>query len=234
MTSFDFSALSNITFINIMGSYNISSISSISGLSNLTDFRIAGNSLYDISPLSGLTNLTDLTINNGHIPDLSDLAGLTNLTHANLYDCETTDISDLTTLTSLMNLDIRNSNISVLPVSLPTWGGAPGWQPFYLSNSGLDSTEVDSLLNMFYNAGSSYLTIYLDGTNGSRTSASDTAVDWLRSTGNAEVNVNETPTTITDVDTDETITASQTNVVLTGTGFRGFVHLAQGFGHLRL
>jgi hypothetical protein len=123
-------------------------------------------------------------------------------------------------------LNLNGNDISVLPSTLPTWTG----YAYRFESAGLSSSEVDDLLNIIYTPAWGGINIYIGGTNEPRTNASDTNVDYLLNTGYIALYVNETPNTITDIDTDEIITITQTGVVLTGTGFRA----TQGTGSIIL
>ena len=173
---------SGLTNLELLYCYNheISDISTLAGLTNLTHIRLYNNSpgpvsISDISVLAGLTNLTILYIYGNDISDVSPLAGLTNLTTLDLYNCDISDISDLM---GLLNLTYLNLGSNDLEYTGYTWFTATSGT-FWFYSTVDSSDEVDQWLIDLNTANWSNCTVYLDGTNPARTSASDAAVAAL-------------------------------------------------------
>ena len=201
----------------------------ISGDIEAISHFIAVNKGISSISFENLTNLIWLELTqNTSISTLSSLAGLTNLESLYLDETGTTDISILSNLTNLNYISAETNSITTLPASFPAWSGST----ISFKDNSFSSSIVDQTVDKLYSAGISNSTIDLSGTNSGRTSASDTAYDWLINVaqGNNTVTINNSNTTISDVDSDENISPSQTNVILTGTGFRA----TQSTGKLEL
>jgi len=144
----------------------------------------------DIGRFSKMTSLTYLYLNSTSVSgDISAVSGLTSLTRLYLYSTSVSgDISAVSGLTSLTRLYLYSTSVSgdISAVALPAWAGIN----LQIQDLGLDATEVDNFLIDFEDGAGAAGTLTLNGTNATRTSASDAAVASLRGAG-WTVNVNE-------------------------------------------
>ena len=196
----------NLTTLNL-GLMNIEGdISSLSNLVNLTTLSLNGANLTgDISSLSNLVNLTTLSLNGANLTgDISSLSNLVNLTTIYLQ-CKniTGDISELKN-TKLIDCTFRGMNLSgdlaLLPKSTKmvyfrdnvntnlSWSERSSAYNIIAINGTAKLDNVDKMLqdqaqcNVGFNSSDSalYKKISIQGT---RTSASDAAVQTLQSKG---------------------------------------------------
>lgn len=178
----DVGGLSHLTSTTLLTLYfnDLTDLSGFIGMPAIDEIGIAFNSgLDDISPLSGLITLTRLSLHQCNVTNLSPLSSLTNLTYLRLYDNAFSDLSPLVSLAALSTLYVYNNNIDYTTLLWPAYSSGV----FRFNSAGLSSGEVDQLLIDAAAAGWGTLTLYLDGSNGARTSASDAAVATLLGNG---------------------------------------------------
>ncbi|MFA5377721.1 MAG: leucine-rich repeat domain-containing protein [Dehalococcoidia bacterium] len=192
--------LINLELLDI-GINNFTDISSLSGLTKLRELYLGPNTIDDISHLSTLVNLEVLFVIQCGVASLSFASGMSYLTD---LDASYNSIASISVLSSLplVNVDISHNLITdVSPLKdIPTlevcvfnsnaltyvttdWPTYDGVTLTGYSTS-LAPTEVDLFLNDLYSDVVVNSAINLEGTNGTRTAASDTAVTWLRANGN--------------------------------------------------
>ena len=205
----DISALSNLTGLTNIGltSTKVSGdISALSNLTGLTSFDISDTNISgDISALSNLTNLIDFYVTNTSVS--GDISALSNLIGLTIFDINGTNISgDISSLQSLTGLQtiIASSNLSGDLSKLPssvyylsfnqstnntfTWTSRQTSANIFAINGEPKINNIDKMLQDFAvcktaipsPAQSWYKTITATGT---RTSASDAAVQTLQSKG---------------------------------------------------
>lgn len=171
-----YGALGNITYKKCWNA-NLTKILSMDGLTNLTTLYIDFNPIVDIPGVSNLTSLVSLSMSGGNLTNISALLRLLNLQYLDLTNNDFTDISVLVNLSNLNNFRLTNVAIDYPLTGLSWFTATSGTFRF---NSCVDSAaEVDQMLIDFAAANWSTCTIYLDGTNPARTSASDAAVAQL-------------------------------------------------------
>lgn len=160
----------------------------------------------DVAKFSQLTALTYLRIyNTGVSGDVSGWGALTSLTYLHAGSSSISgDISGWTTLTSLTYIRMEGTGVSgdigpigaalssctvfffnLTSVSFTT---TPAWSQnaatVYLQDNAFTSTEVDDALAALAGGPITNSTIYLNGTNAARTSASDADAATINGNGN--------------------------------------------------
>lgn len=176
----DLATLISLSDLNL-GYNNITDISPLSNLTNMLVLHLRNNSISDVSSLINLANLTNLYLHNNIINDVSPLSSMTNLVSLRLRNNSFSDISPLVALVNLTDLWLDNNNINY-PLTGLSWFTATSGL-FYFNSTVDSSAEVDRWLIDLATADWSNCTIYLDGTNPARTSASDAAVAILIANG---------------------------------------------------
>lgn len=175
--------LNSLTACTFMTWYfnSITDLSGFAGMPVIDELGLAFNSsLADISPLSGLTSLTRLSLHQCNISNLSPLSTLTALKYLRLYNNAFSDISPLTSLTDLsIGLHVYNNNITYTTLTWPTYTAGT----LRFDSAGLSSAEVDQLLIDAAAANWATLNLYIGGSNGARTGASDAAYATLVANG---------------------------------------------------
>ena len=201
----DISNLKNLTALTTLNMSNTNVSGDISNLKNLT--ALTSYSLFntntsgDIANLNGLTALTVLSLGNTQVGgDISNLKNLTALTTLNMSNTNVSgDISNLKNLTKLNSIEFKNvtgltGDMGTLPDSILFFVGGKGnftWntssRTYILATEGIICDKIDDMLNdmatktaKFAGEQVWYKTISLIGT---RTSASDAAVQTLQSKG---------------------------------------------------
>lgn len=181
-------------------------ISSLKDLTTLTSLKIFNAKIHgDISSLKNLTELTDFTLLGTQIS--GDIASLGTLTKMNFFELSSTDkivgdVSSLKTLSKLDRFKIINSDIygdlSTIPANCRfaslnrlakfTWGTRPSSSKILAIEGSPTISNIDKMLQdqaaCQASISSSDLTYYKTITaTGTRTSASDAAVQTLQSKG---------------------------------------------------
>ena len=201
----DISALKNLTSLaNFNGSNtNVSGdIANLKNLTNLNSLRFTSTNVSgDIANLKNLTSLTNLYGNNTNVS--GDIANLKNLTNLNSLCFTSTnvsgDIANLKNLTKITNMEFKNvtgltGDMGTLPDNILFFTGGSGkftWttssRTYILATEKAHCDKIDDMLNdmatktaKFIGEQAWYKRIELIGT---RTSASDTAVQTLQSKG---------------------------------------------------
>ena len=157
------------------------------GLSDILGMRSnVGTWSFDATALLGLTSLADLRlVGNGFTGDMTGVSDLNNLTYLRLasngFTGDMTGVSDLDELT-YSNLT-GNFVINYMPA---TW--APNYQYFLFrpttATNPMGTSEIDqALIDGAATTWTGVRTLYIDGNNGVRSSASDAAVATLQGMG---------------------------------------------------
>ena len=201
----DISALKNLTSLtNFNGnSTNVSGdIANLKNLTSLTNLYIGGTNVSgDIANLKNLTSLTNLDGSNTNVS--GDIANLKNLTNLNSLRFTSTnvsgDIANLKNLTKITNMEFKNvagltGDMGTLPDNILFFTGGSGkftWttssRTYILATEKAHCDKIDDMLNdmatktaKFIGEQAWFKRIELIGT---RTSASDAAVQTLQSKG---------------------------------------------------
>lgn len=113
--------LSNLTYLDLSGCYDIADISFLRNLTELVYLDLNTNNISNLSTLSKLTKLEYLNLNavfdkgfSHSIEDISVLRNMVNLKELHLYGNRIADLSPLKNLASLEVLDLGNNNIKNL------------------------------------------------------------------------------------------------------------------------
>ena len=204
--NFDIDALkySKLQLINVFNTNVNGDIASLKGLTSLTSITFNNTNVNgDIASLKGLTSLTSISFNNTNVNgDIASLKGLTSLTSISFNNTNVNgDIANLKDLTNLTSIEVDsvnnlNGNLGYLPDKILFFSNRYGKSKFTWSSSSRENIlaleniycdNIDSLLNdmsskkaSFFADSPRYKTISLIGT---RTSASDAAVQTLQSKG---------------------------------------------------
>jgi hypothetical protein len=188
----DVGGLGALTSLTRLYLYNTSVDGDVGGLSTLTSLTrlyLYNTSVDgDVGGLSTLTSLIRLYLYNTSVDgDVGGLSTLTSLTNLSLQGTSVDgDIGGLSTLTSLVLLYLYDNTLSYSSTSLPAWAD----NDIQVYSTSLSSTEVDSFLIDLADGVGDDGTLNIAGTNDSRTSNSDAAVDSLLD-HNWTVTVNE-------------------------------------------
>lgn len=169
-----YGALENVIDVNITG-MSVSALKHFSLLSALQSLAASGNVLTSVSALSSLPVLSILNVSVNQITDISALSGLSALEYIRVYNNQITDISPLCALSNTVLIYAYNNAITYTTQS---WFKATSGT-FRFNSTVSTSAEVDQWLIDLNNAEWENCTVYLDGTNPARTSASDVAVAGL-------------------------------------------------------
>ena len=102
------SGLTNLEYVRVSDSPDLTDLSGLSGLTNLTELDLWEVGVSDLSPLSGLTNLEYLRVEGPNVGDLTALSTLTGLQELTLQTegYGLTDLSPLSSLTELVYLQV--------------------------------------------------------------------------------------------------------------------------------
>lgn len=159
----------------------------------------------------------DDTVNNSYgtigyktIEIVGELSSLRVIEYRNDVDISAS-VDSFYSYTALTKIDLSGSLVSVGDQSCPWSDGIE----IVLTSCVLTATEIDRLLNQLYSDAIENGILWLNGTNGDRTTASDTAYNWLIANGWAIFNA----IYITAIDGDDEITSTQENVSMSGHGF---------------
>jgi hypothetical protein len=201
----DISALNNLTALTGIDLTNIKVCGDISALNNLTaltNFRAGNTNINgDIKALKNLTSLTNINFTNTQVTgDIKALKNLTSLTNINFTNTNISgDISNLKNLTKVIKMEFKNvtgltGDMGTLPDNILFFTGGSGmftWttssRTYILATEMARCNKIDDMLNdmaaktaKFAGDEVWYKSISLIGT---RTSASDAAVQTLQSKG---------------------------------------------------
>ena len=102
------SGLTNLEYIRVSDSPDLTDLSGLAGLTNLTELDLWGVGVSDLSPLSGLAKLEYLRVEGPNVGDLTALSTLTGLEELSLQTegYGLTDLSPLAPLTELAYLEV--------------------------------------------------------------------------------------------------------------------------------
>ena len=201
----DIANLKNLTSLTnlYVGGTNVSGdIANLKNLTSLTNLYVGGTNVSgDIANLKNLTSLTNLDGSNTNVS--GDIANLKNLTNLNSLRFTSTnvrgDIANLKNLTKITNMEFKNvtgltGDMGTLPDNILFFTGGSGkftWttssRTYILATEKAHCDKIDDMLNdmatktaKFIGEQAWFKRIELIGT---RTSASDAAVQTLQSKG---------------------------------------------------
>ena len=201
----DIAAFKNLTDFVILSMFgtNISGdIAAFKNLTALTNITLSATQLFgDIAAFKNLNNLTELRISNTNISgDIAAFKNLTNLTNIAANSTNISgDIANLKNLTKIAAMEFKDvagltGDMGTLPDNILFFTGGSGkftWttssRTYILATENINCDKIDDMLNdmatktaKFAGEQTWYKTISLIGT---RTSASDAAVQTLQSKG---------------------------------------------------
>ena len=174
-----FAPLTSIKGLYIFSTSVTGDIASLAGMTSMFNLQLYSTGVTgDIASLAGMTSMQYLFLSStGVSGDIASLAGMTLLRYLYLYSTGVSgDIASLAGMTLLRYLYLYSTNVTYTAgAALPAWAGC--W--IYIYDTGLTNVAptwmVDNFLIDFAATAGTGGKLYMAGTNGTRTAASNDA-----------------------------------------------------------